>query len=116
MASRQHNLGILRQLTKEFRGRTAVRAVREAESIIADGWRDRVPVRSGAYRDSIRETPVKSNRNFTGGAVVATSGHALFVEFGTEHMHADPAMRDAIDQDGPRAVAAMVRVLSKGIR
>ncbi len=113
---KQRNLGLLRQLTKDFRKTTATRAVQVAQGILEDGWRDRVPVRSGAYRESIRSTAVRSNRTFTGGGVVATAGHALFNEFGTDDTEANPAMRETIDQDGPRAEREMIKVLSKGIR
>ena len=116
MAGRQRNLGILRDLTKEFRKTTATRAVQAGQAIIEDGWRDRVAVRSGQYRDSIRSTPVRRNRSFVGGGVVATSGHALYNEFGTNDTPADPSMRDTLDQDGPQAERTMISVLKKGIR
>lgn len=116
MASKQGNLGELRSMFKTFRTTTAVRAVQAGQAVIADAWRDRVAVRTGKYRQSIGVTPVKQNRSFVGGGVVATSGHALYNEFGTVYTDPDPAMRDTLDQDGPRADAAMRKVLIKGIR
>lgn len=102
-------------MTKRFRD-TAVAAVRAGQSVIEDGWRDRVSVRTGAHRESINATAVKQSRSFVGGGVVATSPYALYREFGTGDTEPDPAMRQTIDQDGPRAEAAMIRVLERGIR
>lgn len=70
----------------------------EAMKQAAQGF---APVRTGALRDSITAT-VESIPN--GARIVLAAGvpYAIFVEQGTSRMSAQPFIRPAVDQEGPR--------------
>jgi HK97 gp10 family phage protein len=77
-------------------GEAGVRAVAEDVATFA---RQMVPVDTGELRDSIE---------VTGEGVVAGTDHAVYVEFGTFKMTAEPFLRPAADEadESSAAVAA----------
>lgn len=55
---------------------------------VADEWRNRVEVDTGAYRDSIRVTSDGASSNVE---------HSIYNEYGTAHMAPQPALVPAIN-------------------
>jgi len=85
--------------------RKATRIVRGAAldgaTMVADGARRRAPEDDGDLSRSIvildGEKLKKGDFSY---AVIAESGHASYVEFGTRDIAAQPFMRSTIDEDG----------------
>lgn len=101
-----HNLTLRRLAARRLRP-FARRGVAEALEILADEIRARAPVDTGALRDSIA---VELNSATSSGEVVVggngahgSTHYAMFKEFGTVYMPAEPFMR-------PGAVAAQRRI------
>lgn len=90
--------------------RVAIDAIQAGQSIIEAGMKQRVPVRRGSLRKSIHSTKVRTTAKRVSGSVVATSPHALYVEYSPDH---EPFVRPTLQQDGPRARQAMIATLKK---
>lgn len=89
-------------------------AVRAGLAVAEAAIRRRAPV--GATHDlehSIHSVGPVPTRNGVAGAVVVASDHAAAVEYGTHDQAAQPFVRPAVDEDGPRALDAMARVLGR---
>jgi HK97 gp10 family phage protein len=72
--------------------------VLERATKLAETARRIVPVVTGELRDSIKVVPTRS----VAARVIATAGHALPIEFGTERNNAHPFMRPAAETNrGP---------------
>src|SRR5262245_22663248 len=90
------------------------RAVILGSEVLQGSMSMRAPVRTGRLAGAIE---VEVQRRVRRGAVVTRIGpsregfYAKFIEFGTRFMAAQPFMRPAIDEDGPRAVTLMQDVV-----
>lgn len=86
----------------------AIEAVKAGQRVIEAGMESRCPVRTRALLRSIHSTRVGVGRDRVGGAVVVGTDHALAVEYGP---HRRPFVRPTAANDGPKAEAAMAKVL-----
>lgn len=109
----------LRGLGNEVAGRLGLNATRAGARVIANSAKRRVPVVTGALRDSIRTfDDVKENR--AGGRErTVFIGSRLFygywVEFGTAHSPARSFLRAARDNQANEAVDRLAQNLGNGI-
>ena len=94
----------------------ARKAVKAGQAILQAGMLQRCPIYRGDLRRSIHSTRVKAGRHSVGGGVVASSRHAVPLEFGTIHMRGHPFVRPTRDIDGPKAERVMARILRDGTR
>jgi HK97 gp10 family phage protein len=107
----------LRELGGNIAGRLGGNAVRAGARVIANEAKQRVPVRTGALRKSIRVFTERADR---GGTVrqawVGTRlFYSWFVEFGTSKQPPQPFLRPARDEGAQKAVDKIVENLSAGI-
>jgi HK97 gp10 family phage protein len=90
---------LLKALPQRVAKRVTVNGLRAGGRVIANGMKQRVPVRTGDLRDSIIvSSAAKATRgksNVVVGFRTPTSRRAHLVEFGTEHSAAEPFMRPA---------------------
>ena len=110
---------MLRQLPEKVARKVVVGGLRAGARVLVKGMKARVPVRTGKLKQSIT---VSSAAKVTQGRGLVSVGfkkpvsrRAHLTEFGTEHSRAEPFIRPALDQDGPRAITAVGEFLGKGI-
>lgn len=106
---RRDLLGLARSLERE----AGPAALKEALDVLESGVRSRTPRRTGALVSAEAETAPRDRRGVVSGAVVVASDHAAAVEFGTGDTPAEPYMRPTAESDGPRALDAAARSLSR---
>lgn len=99
--------------------KVTVLALKAGGRVLVKGMKQRVPVRTGALRDSITvssASKVTKNKSLAAvGFKKPVSRIAHLVEFGTEHSKAEPFIRPTIEQDGTTAIKAIGENMGKGI-
>lgn len=80
--------------------------MRGAEPIAATA-KQLAPVRTGELRGSIHPKVVNLGRGRAEVAIEATAKHAIFVEFGTSRMRAQPYMRPALTKSHHQSVVIL---------
>lgn len=88
--------------------RQAKPAVRAGQAVIADGLRRRCPKDAPGLAASIEARAVGDNREFVGGFIVVNHPGTRRAE------RRRPFILPTFEQDGPRAVRAMMDVLKRG--
>lgn len=114
----------LDRLLRELGPRTAARvgdnALRSAGRAIVRLARDRVPVDTGALRDSMtvqadRRGRTETKRSVKIGFRKPVSSRAHLVEFGTVKMRARPFMTPAMEEGRDDALRAIRETLARGL-
>lgn len=110
---------LLRQMPEKVAKKVTIAGLRAGARVLVKGMKARVPVRTGALRESIT---VSAAAKVTAGRGLVSVGfrkpvsrRAHLTEFGTEHSPAEPFIRPAIDQDGAEAIRAIGEALGRGI-
>jgi HK97 gp10 family phage protein len=115
---------LLQALGVQVARRVGTSALRAGAKPIVEDAKRRVPVDSGALRDSITiSTGDRHLKAGVGDDQVAifigfekpTSARAHLTEFGTRHAPAQPFMRPAMDANHQAALDEMAKVLKRGI-
>jgi HK97 gp10 family phage protein len=110
---------LLRQLPERLAKNVTINSLRAGGRVIAAGMKSRVPVRTGALRNSITVSSAKKATKGRSNVVVGfkkpVSRRAHLTEFGTEHSRAEPFIRPTIDQDGEEAIKVIGEALGKGV-
>lgn len=90
-------------------------AARAGAQVIADGAAVRAPRATGELAGSmVVETELMSHGVVAKIGPTADAFHGLFQELGTPHHAAQPFLRPALDEDGPRAIAVMTQAMVIG--
>jgi HK97 gp10 family phage protein len=87
----------------------ALAGLEAGAELIAEGARQRVPVESGALRDSIHVDTTKGEVSVVAGDRTAFYGH--MVEFGTTHSPAEPFLVPAAEAAKVEVAAAVTTAL-----
>lgn len=82
-----------------LRSREVREVVEDLTEVVADEYRDGVPVDEGTLKDSIF-TDVAVTENGVVGRVGAKAGHAGLIEFGNNEHAPDGSLRRAVDKLG----------------
>lgn len=94
---------VLRKLPKKIRGRVLQNAVAAGGRVIRDAAKRIVVVDTGGLRDSIAARKPRGLKRSSGvvrvGPTWPQGAHGHLVEFGTEHMRAQPWLRPAWDSE-----------------
>ena len=111
---------VLRQLPLKARQRVVMNGLRAGARLIAKDAKARVPVRTGALRDSITVATVRKSKRSARRQVLIgfkkpVSRRAHLTEFGTKFQPAEPFMRPALDSQGPAAIVKMGKIWGRGI-
>lgn len=106
----------LKQLGTDIAGRLGQNAVRAGAREFVNEAKQRVPVRTGALRASIREFTLAERRQYERTAWVGSRlFYARFVELGTAHAPARSFLRAARDESGQAVVDKLTNNLGRGI-
>lgn len=109
----------LKDLGGKVAGRLGTNAVRAGARVISNEAKDRVPVKTGALRRSIRvfddRAAVRANLKERTAFVGTRLFYGKFVELGTAHSSAKPFLRPAMDESGDSAVDKLADNLGDGI-
>jgi len=109
----------LKRLGGGVAGRLGANAVRAGARVIVNRAKQNAPVDSGALRKSIRVFTDRGEARLGGSTRTAYVGTRLFygwfLEFGTQHIAAQPFLRPALDEAAQEAVNKLADNLGKGI-
>ena len=112
---------VLTELPKNIAANAVFTALTSGAKIIAEEAKSRVPIRSGALRDSITVKRANSRERARGNADVVigfkspASRRAHLVEYGTRKMAAHPFMRPAIDAKAAESIDKIGKTLGEQI-
>jgi HK97 gp10 family phage protein len=107
-------LAALADLRDRDAARVAKAAVNGGVTVLVAGAYRRCPVRTGKLRQSIRRQ-VDATEDGVTGQLIADAGYAGFVEEGTRFMKGRHFLRDTLEQDGEKAIAAVRRAVREGL-
>ncbi|HKX36646.1 MAG TPA: HK97-gp10 family putative phage morphogenesis protein [Rhizorhapis sp.] len=109
----------LTELGGKIAGRLGTNAVRAGARVIAAAARQKVPVRTGRLKKSIRIFDDRELSLAKGSERAAYAGtrepYAHLVEFGTAHSAAKPFLRPALDESAQDALDKLTDNLAGGI-
>lgn len=104
------------RVTKNTFPTLAARIPQRTHEVVADSLarvRDGAAQRSHVDTGELRDSWSVSFTGPTDGQVASSSGHAVYNEYGTVHMSAQPLLAPAIDQERPRFVAELSKLVSE---
>lgn len=105
-ASKQIN-----EMSKAMARGVGKRSLAVPAAMLRDAMKARVSVLSGATRDSIEVGPEKAKKGRPQLNVTAADIAAIQLEFGNQHMNAEPFARPAVDSEKGRMLAAFGEAL-----
>lgn len=109
----------LRDLSDKAAGRLGINATRAGSRVIVNSAKNKVPVRTGALRESLRvfddNELNRSSRSQRAAGAGTRLFYGRFVEFGTAHVPARSFLRAAQDESAQAALDKLAENLGAGI-
>lgn len=103
----------LKELGPKVAKKVVNNSLRAGARVIRDGAKLRAPKRTGQLAAAITVATVKGKVQV--GFKPPVSRRAHLTEFGTKKAPAKPFVRPTIEQDGPKAIDKIGKVMGKGI-
>lgn len=98
----------------DLRGGVAADALMAGAVPIQSAWKEKAPVETGQYRQSIHTTLVEGQGSEVWveiGTDIVDPPYPFFLEYGTSKMGAKPSMRPAFDEQRDNAIAEVGDVI-----